>query len=124
MNKNKLFGKIKNILVNETEYKWSTNDPDLNPDVQKLAINAANGMNKAINAIEFSDLIDWEISSNPALCIEQYLIAEAWQRNVKKWQTDPIAALLFDQKVSFFCINKFNNPDGDWNEEAAYRDVK
>ncbi len=124
MNKNKLFGKIKTILVNETEFKWSSADQNLNEDVEQLAVNAVKGMNKAINSIEFLDLIDWEMSSNPALCIEQYLIGEAWMRNVKKWQPNPIAAALFDEKVSFFCLNKYNNPDGDWNEEAAYRDLK
>ncbi len=124
MNKNKLFGKIKSILANETEFKWSTNDPNLNEEVKQLAVNAAKGMSKAINKIEYSEDIDWGMSSNPALCVEQYLIGEAWQRNVQIWQPSPIASYIFDEKVSFFCINKYNNPDGDWNEEAAYRDVK
>lgn len=124
MNKNQLFGKIKSILVNETEFKWSSSDPNLNEEVKQLAISAVKGMNKAINAVEFSDMIDWGMSSNPAICIEQYLIGEAWVRNVKKWQPSPIAAMLFDEKVSFFCLNNYNNPDGDWNEESAYRDIK
>ncbi len=124
MNKNILFGKIKAILVNETEFKWSSADPDLNEEVKILAIRAAKGMNKAISDLEFSEFIDWGMSSNPALCIEQYLIGEAWTRNLKLWQPSPIAALLFDEKVSFFCLNKYNNPDGNWNEDAAYRDLR
>ncbi len=124
MNMNTLFDKIKTILVNETEFKWSSADNDLNVEVKTLAVHAAKGMNKAISEIEFSEFIDWGMSSNPALCIEQYLIGEAWARNLKIWQPSPIAALLFDEKVSFFCLNKYNNPDGNWSEDAAYRDVK